>query len=97
MYGPPGPAAMGMTVVPPRVAAAQEYLRFAEQLRNPSPMFEMHRVEPRDLTIAEQKVYNDALEVLRTYFNGECNYGDSSVMPTQPGDSDPKEKVPCPQ
>lgn len=60
--------------IPPQVAAAQDYLRFAESLRNPSPRWDGSAVESRDLLPREQTVYNSALDVLANYFSGENKY-----------------------
>lgn len=93
MFGPPAANGQSFPFVPPQVAAAQDYLRFAEGLRNPAPMFEMHRVEARDLNNREQAVYDAALEVLRAYFMGEMDYAPTESG-SRPSGDEPKDKVP---
>lgn len=64
-----------MAAIPPCFAAAQEYLRFAEGVRNPPPRFDgMQGGEPHDLTEREKAVYDAALGVLLAYFTGEKDY-----------------------
>ncbi len=97
MYAAGPPPLDGHSVIPPCVAAAQEYLRFAEQLRNPPPAFDGQRTDTsRDLTPKERVVYDAALEVLRLYFSGEKDYAATISGSMPPSDEDPKSRVPEP-
>lgn len=90
------PVAAGLCVVPPKVAAAQDYLRFCECMRNPSSGFDGMKGEARDLGATEQKVYEAALEVLRLYFSGEQDFDSAPASsPTPP--EDPQQRVPVTQ
>lgn len=66
--------------MPPQVCAALEYLRFAEQLRNPPSGFDGMRVEGRDLQPAEERVYVAGLKVLEDYFKARFEYQTSSKV-----------------
>lgn len=84
-----------MAAVPPQVAAAQEYLRFAEVVRNPPPRFDGQVTsEGRDLSQREQTVYDAALEVLRAYFTGEKDYAIVERETEPPKGDDPKAPIP---
>lgn len=77
-----------VTAVPAKVAAAQDYLRFAEVARcgGPAAMSSDHYpLNPRDLSTRETVVYNAALEVLRLYFTGEMEF---AVTPARDDDTD---------
>lgn len=93
-FGPPSNAP---SPIPPRVAAAQDYLRFAEQLRNPPTAFDgQSRDAARDLTPKEQAVYDAALEVLRLYFTGEQDFAPAaSAGQSRRDDDDPKRPQPA--
>ena len=91
----PARDAQSYPCVPPKVAAAQDYLRFAEQLRNPLPGFDgMRGADPRDLNHREQAVYDAALEVLRTYFTGEQEFAPGSDPGPSHGGDGPTDRVP---
>lgn len=79
--------------IPAKVAAAMEYLKFADQLRNPPAYFDGTRPESRDLSKKEQAVYDAALEVLRTYFMGEQDF-EPGAGPARPDDDEPKSREP---
>ena len=91
MFGAPPVASSSVGMpIPPQVAAAQDYLRFAEQLRNPPPSFDgQSRDSSRDLTPKEQAVYDAALEVLRLYFQGEQDYAGIGGGPAPRDDNGP--------
>jgi glycine/D-amino acid oxidase-like deaminating enzyme len=72
--------------MPGRVEAAGAYLYFANHLRNPPPSFDGQRAEAVDLTAAEQKTYDAAIEVLRKYFEGEADFGDQATWATARAD-----------
>ena len=77
---------IAVCAVPAKVSAAQDYLRFAEVCRAGGPQSmncEMPLSTTRDLTPREQRVYEHALEVLRLYFSGECDFA-----PQHPLDDD---------
>lgn len=102
MFVSPAGEHRGQTVIPARVSAAQQYLQFAEQVRSAQAAFIMPGDCPKDsgreLTKKEQVVYDAALDVLRAYFTGEVNYGDSEPQPNYPpDDNDPKERIPVNQ
>jgi hypothetical protein len=80
--------------VPAKVAAAQDYLRFAEVARCGGPgslNSDLPSSLTRDLTTKEQAVYDAATEVLRLYFTGEHDFG-----PPVPDDDD-EDKPPARQ
>lgn len=81
--------------VPPRVAAAQDYLRFADGVRNPHPGFDGTPRQPQDLSAREQVVYDAALEVLRLYFTGEQDFASPPGLEAggPPADDDPRQPV----
>lgn len=70
--------------IPPRVDAAQKYLWYAECLRNPAPSFDGMRREARDLEPKEQRVYDEALEVLLRYFNRTDLYTVEDITYAEP-------------
>lgn len=69
---------------PGRVDAALEFIRHANEVRNPRPNFDGMKPESRDLTPQEEAVESAALEVLRRYFTGEANFGDHAPTATAP-------------
>lgn len=85
--------ASGPPAIPAKVAAALEFLRFAEFLRNPPSQFDGGRSESRDLNQREQAVYDAALEVMRLYFTGEQEFGPAAASPEGFGDG-PDRRVP---
>lgn len=83
--------------IPGRVQAAMSFLHFAEMKQNPPPSFDgMRGACPKELTPIEQRVYNNALQVLDMYFTGEMDYGDRVPLPPEPRDGDGPPKVPAP-
>ena len=62
--------------IPGRVEAAITFLRLADWVRNPLPVFDGMKQEPRDLTQVEQKVEDAALAVLLDYFACKADFGD---------------------
>lgn len=56
---------------PARIQAAMEFLRFCDQRQNPAPLFDGVRPEPRDLSSLEQKTYDTAIELIRSYFTSD--------------------------
>jgi hypothetical protein len=82
--------------IPAKVAAAMEFLRHAESLRNPPASFDGTRPEARDLDPKEKAVYSAALEVLRLYFAGEQDYAPSEGASEPPPEDDPRNPVKVP-
>lgn len=77
------------STVPARVQAAQDYLRYANGIRNPSAsLLNGNPAEPADLTQQEIAVYNSALNVLSLYFSGEMDYGDVAPLNVVADDDD---------
>lgn len=76
------------TRVPGKVEAAQQYLYFAANQMSPPPAYDGGRSEPRDLSEAERRVYDAALEVLRLYFAGESDFADGPPAAVNPSDGD---------
>lgn len=63
--------------VPAKVCAAFDVVRFMDSVMSP-PTCAHHGYpvcEGRKLASNEQTVYNSALEVMRLYFSGECDFG----------------------
>ncbi len=82
-----------VVVMPAKVAASMDYLRFAEVARCGGPAAmnsDLPSANVRDLTVHESKVYDAALEVLRLYFTGENDYG----PPVHPLDDEDDDKPP---
>lgn len=80
--------------MPPKVAAAQDFLNFGERMRNPGSSFDGTRPEGRDLSAREQVVYDAALEVLRMYFTGEQEYAVAVPFAERPDRDDPEQRQP---
>lgn len=62
--------------VPGRVDAALQFLKHADWVKNPPPVFDGQRIESRDLTEQEQRVEDAALAVLLDYFGCKADFGD---------------------
>ncbi len=86
--------------VPPRVEAAQNFLHYANGIRNPC-----NNVMPTtgdtpsaggELNPREMAAYNAALNVLTQYFNGEMDFGDVSPTQITRGDDDPNPRAMVP-
>jgi len=81
-----------VSAVPAKVATAMDYLRFAEVARcgGPQAINSDLPFAHRELTIKEETVYYAALEVLRLYLSGECEFG----PPLPPSVTDEDNKPP---
>ncbi len=62
--------------VPGRIDAALQFILFAERVKNPVPVFDGMKPEPRDLSAKEGKVEDAALGVLLDYFECKADFGD---------------------
>lgn len=67
MYGAMMQGQVGQGI-PGKVQAAQQYLFYAQQIRNPPPAFDGCRSESQDWTRLEATTYEAALRVLLDYF-----------------------------
>ena len=82
---------------PAKVIAAQNYLYYANGVRNPQTPLSLSGDTPtggEELSPKEQAAYNAALDVLIAYFRGEMDFGDTNPGTIQEtDDDDPKEPV----
>jgi len=84
-------------VPPPRVQAAQQFLFWFHQGRAMPVMgFDQRPADPPDPTAKEKAAYESALDVMRLYFSGEMDYGDSPPASHIGGDDNPESPAPVP-
>lgn len=83
----------GSNHVPGKAQAAQNYLNYASNLRNPPAMFDGVRAESTDLSDKEQECYDAALQVLIDYFKGRVELKEPAAGGGG-GDSGPGDRHP---
>lgn len=96
MNGPmmsPAPPGIDFLPIPPKVRAAQDYLYYANSVRNGGQSDGYNA--GAELSDNEQGTYDSALEVLRLYFKGEMEFEPVfAVFQQAPDDDEPQpEKV----
>lgn len=79
---------------PPRVQAALQFIGMMNHKEQGSPGFDGSRTQSSELTYQEKATYNSAMHMLKQYFSGEMDFGDSAPMYIpSPDDENPKEPV----
>ncbi len=80
---------------PPRVQAALQFIAMMNNKENGTPSFDGSRSPSGELTVHEKATYNSAMNMLKQYFSGEMDFGDTppvSILPP-PDEEGQKERV----
>lgn len=77
---------------PPRVQAALQFISMMNVKENGTPGFDGSHSPSGELTPHEKATYNSAMNMLKQYFSGEMDFGDTPPSPIHPPPDDEGQK-----